>query len=72
MNAPSKKWLHGSLINGVTKAIELTELVQVAKARGYREGWVAHEFRRRNGHWPWEAVSRRRRASIEFRIGGTR
>ena len=60
------------MINGIAKALEYAELVQIAKERGYRRGWVVHEFERRFGHLPWQPMPRRRRASIEFRIGGTR
>jgi len=37
-----------------TKAVHLRGLERTCAERGYKRGWVAHRFRQRWGHWPWE------------------
>lgn len=37
-----------------TKEVHLRGLEQTCAERNYKRGWVAHRFRNRWGHWPWE------------------
>src|ERR1019366_1595351 len=30
------------------------KLAELARRKGYKSGWAAHQFKRRFGHFPWE------------------